>query len=196
MDESNKERMTNVPVSREARLPEGYDLETLCAIKGRWPKRELSQEELLDTYKSFYSSRNRSETLLVLQAFEERFGPDVRAVVDEIYYKLGKEAGIAEKAQCGSLLSKLVDMFARPHSYENEHLETSEERIVVKVLKCPFADLAKELGLENISRHICLPWHRGYSEVYGYTCQFSKLLLAGDDCCHQTWEKQPSPEDA
>ncbi len=184
----NKPKNEPKPV-REPRLPEGYDMETLCALKGQWPKREPSQDELQDTYKAFYSGGSRGESLLLLKTFQERFGPAVLEVLDDLYYRLGQESGVAEKALYGNLLNKMVDMFARPHCYENDHLETSEERIVVRVTKCPFANLAKEMGMEEIAQHICLPWHEAYAKEHGYKITFTGMLLTGDDCCYQTWEK-------
>lgn len=189
MNEVDNMNEKNKPANRAPRLPEGYDVETLCALKGQWPKREPSHEELLEIYKAYYSAGANGGSLLLLKAMEARFGAEVRDVMDALYYKLGAEQAEAEIGEWGCLFNKFMDMYTRPHSYQNDHIETSEERIEVRVTKCPFADLARELDLESISRHICLPWHQGYAKTHNYTIKFREMLLEGDECCWQVWEK-------
>ncbi len=157
-------------------------------MKGLWPKRELSHEELLETYKNHYSARSRTEYLLMLARFRKRYGEGICDLVEELNYEMGKQSGEAEKPRFGTLLNKVVDFSVRPYCYKIYHCETSRKRIVYRVLECPFADVVKELELEDIGVHICPPWHVGYAEVYGFSFTMPKFLLKGDDYCEQIWE--------
>ncbi len=182
MCETNRNRMP--------RLPEGIDMRSLCKMKGSWPTRELSQEELLDTYKTHYSFRHREESLRILEAFRRRYGVEIYDIVETLYVQRGREAGEAEMARYGSLLNMIVDLTVRPYCYHQFLTVENEDRLVLKVLRCPFADLVKEMGLEDLGRHICLPSHKSYAKACGYRVSFSKFLLAGDDCCLQVWKKE------
>jgi len=172
------------------RLPEGFGIGALCKMKDVWPKRELSQEELIETYKNHYSAASRRELIIVLGALVEKFGQQIYDVVEEINYKMGKEEGAVSKKHYKSLLNKIVDISVRPFCYEISHVETSDEKIVYKVLKCPFADQIKELKAEEIGKHICPRWHDGYAEGFGFRFSMPKFLLDGDDCCEQIWERK------
>ena len=191
MNADRENRLLRVPVGRKPRLPEGVTVEELCNIKGVWPRRELSQEELLDTYKAFFSSRFRAEALMVMDAFRKKYGDSVYEIIEKVYYEMGKAEGSGEKDVCGCLLNKMLDIYARPHSYVVDHLETTEERIEYRVLKCPLADVVKDMGLEEIAPHCCIPWHEGYAEAMGYRTKVSEFLLDGGDSCHWIWEKTP-----
>ncbi len=170
------------------RLPKGIDINNLCMMKGVWPKRELSQKELLETYKNHYSSRSRRETMLMLDAFKKKYGEDIYEVVKEVSYKMGKEAGEAEKRYYKSLLNKIVDISVRPYCYLIHHYETTPEKIAYKVLECSFANLLKEMELEEIGTYMCPPWHEAYAQAFGFRFSMPKSLLKGDDCCEQIWE--------
>ena len=171
------------------RLPKGMSIEDLCMMTGVWPKREPSQEELLETYKSHYSGASRSEAMLLLEAFRNKHGEDIWEVVEELYYQLGKKEGEAAKRDYGSLLNKVVDYSVRPHCYEIEHCQSSPERIVYKVLRCPFADVLKDVGLEEFGQHICPPAHEGWGEAFGMNFSMGKFLPAGDNWCEHIWEQ-------
>jgi len=189
MSGEKPKKMLRGPVSRGPRLPKGTTAEALCKLEGRWPKREPSHEELLDTYKAFFSSRFRAEALMVLDAFRKEYGDSIFAIVEQVYYEMGKAEGVAEKESYGSLLNKHLDIFVRPHCYVCEHLETSEARLDYRVLKCPFYDLVHEMGLDEIGRHMCLPWHKGYAEAMGYRVSLPEFFYDGDGCCREVWEK-------
>ena len=171
------------------RLPKGYDLEGLCGIKGTWPLRELSEEELLEAYKSHYNCGARKELLLLLDAFETRYGAEIFAIVEEIYSTMGKQDGEADLLRYGSLLEKLTDLIVRPHCVECDVSEATMGRIAYRVLKCPFADLAKTMKLEGIGSHICPAWHKAFGKAFGYRFSMPKFLLTGDECCEQIWER-------
>ncbi len=173
---------------REAK--KGMDIESLCKIVGSWPKRELSQEELLATYKAHYSFRGRKELFLVLEAMRKKYGQGVCEIIEELYYRMGTEDGQALKAKHGDLLRTTVDMSTRPYCYQIEHSQTSEDRIAYKVVKCPSADLMKEMGVEDIGACMCPAYHEAYAKAFGYRFSMPKFLLTGDDCCEQIWERQ------
>jgi len=189
MSEGKQKPLLRVPVSKEPRLPEGVTAEALCNTKGRWPKRVPCHEELLDTYKSFFSSRFRAETLMVLEVFRREYGDSTLEVMDKMYYDMGMAEGTAEKEHYGCLLNKLLDIYVRPYSYDIENIEATEQRSEYRILKCPFAEVVKEMGLEEIGRHLCVPWHDGYAEAMGYRVRFCEFLLDGGRCCHNVWEK-------
>jgi len=189
MAEEKKRTSFNSPDSL-FRLPEGFSIGTLCKMKGLWPKRELSQEELIETYKNHYSAAFRRELIIILGALVEKYGQEIYDVVEEINYKIGEEEGAAYKKHYKSLLNKMVDISVRPFCYEIFHVETSNEKIVYKVLKCPFANIIKEMNAEEIGKHICPRWHEGYAEAFGYRFRMPKFLLDGDDCCEQIWERK------
>ena len=158
------------------RLPEGIDFESLCMTKGRWPKRNLSEKELLDVYKQHYSSGSRRETLAILSAFKSKYGSEINEVIEDVSYKLGKEASEEEKTYYKNLLNKIVDLSVRPFCYEINHIETSSNRIVYKALKCPFAAIAKQMNCEEIAAYICPRWHEGFAEAFGYTFKMPQFL--------------------
>ena len=171
------------------RLPKGMTIEDMCMMKGTWPKRELSQEELLQTYKKHYSAGSRSEAMLILDVFRKKYGESIWEVVRELYHELGRKEGEAAKRDYGSLLNAVVDFSVRPHCYEIEHCQSSPERIVYKVLRCPFADLLKEMGFEEFGQHICPAAHKGWAEAFGFKFSMPRFLPAGDDCCEHIWEQ-------
>lgn len=191
MSGNQQKRLLCVPVSHQPRLPAGVTAEELCNTKGVWPKRELSHEELLDTYRAFFSSRFRAEALMLMDAFRKEYGDSVCEIIEKVYYEMGKAEGRAEKDVYGCLLNKMLDIYARPHSYVVEHLETTKERIEYRVLKCPLAEVVKDMGLEELGKHFCIPWHEGYAEAMGYRTKVSEFLLDGGDSCHWIWEKTP-----
>ncbi len=125
----------------------------------------------------------------MLAAFRRRYGDEILETVEQTYYEMGTSEGLAEKEQYGSLLNKLVDIYVRPYSYENEQLEMTEERMCYQTLRCPFADMVMDMGLEELGKHLCPPWHKGYGEFYGYRWSGPKLLFDGDNCCYHIWEK-------
>ncbi len=165
-------------------------IESLCRIVGNWPKREPSQEELLATYKGHYSFRGRKEVLLVLDAMRKKYGQEICKVIEQVYYRIGAEDGQALKVKHGSLLKTVADMSTRPYCYQIEHSQTSEDRIAYKVIKCPSADLMKEMGVEEIGASMCPAYHQAYAKAFGYRFSMPKFLLTGDDCCEQIWERQ------
>ena len=167
-----------------------HDIESLCNIVGSWPKREPSHEELLATYKAHYSYRGRKVLYLALEAMCKKYGESVYKVVEDLYYQLGAEDGEALKAKHGDLLRTTADMSTRPYCYEIEHSHTTEDRIEYKVVKCPSADLMKEMGLEKIGIAMCPGYHVAYAKAFGYRFSMPKFLLKGDDCCEQIWERE------
>ena len=183
MDSPNKKP------SNPCRLPEGIEVEDLCMMKGAWPKRELSAEELLETYKKHYSAGSRSEAMLVLDAFRKKYGESIWEVVKELYYELGKEEGEAAKRHYGSLLNAVIDFSVRPHCYEIEHCQSTPERIVYKIVRCRFADVLRKMGLEEVGQHTCPPAHKGWADAFGVNFSMPRFLLAGDDCCEHIWEQ-------
>lgn len=166
------------------------DIESLCRIVGSWPKRELSQEELLATYKGHYSFRGRKEVLLVLDAMRKKYGQGACKVIEQVYYRIGREDGQASKVKHGSLLKMVVDISTRPYCYQIEHCQTGEQRIAYRVVKCPFADLMREMGLEEIGISMCPAYHEAFAKVFGYRFSMPKFLLNGDDCCEHIWERE------
>lgn len=174
------------------KMPEGYDLETLCEMKGGWPLRDPSREELLATYKSHYSCGARSEVLLLLDAFRRRYGDAVFEVVEETLAKLGKKDGESDLISYGSLLEKLADIIVRPFCCEFDVSEATNKRIAYRVLKCPFAELARKMELEQIGGRMCPAWHKAYADAFGYRFTMPRFMLAGDDYCDQIWEHLPT----
>ena len=122
MDKQNKE-----PKSA-CRLPEGIEIKDLCAMKGIWPKRELSQEELLETYKTYYSYVSRREAMLLLNLFLKKYGQNAREAIEEFYYELGKEDGATEKQALGSLLNVVANYSVRPYCYQIHHYQTGPDK--------------------------------------------------------------------
>ena len=173
------------------RLPKGYDLKRLGSIRGAWPHRELSQEELLETYKSHYSAGARREVLLLLDAFKKRYGDGIFEVVEATFCAMGTQDGETDQLRYRGLLEKLTDLIVRPHCCEFDVSEATTERIAYRVLKCPFADLAKEMDLEQIGSRICPSWHKAYAKAFGYDFSMPRFLLSGDECCEQVWERRP-----
>ena len=92
-------------------------------------------------------------------------------------------------ARFGSLLAKIVDFSTRPYCYDIEHIETSEERVVYKVTKCPFAELARKMGCSELASHMCPRSHEAYAKAFGYAFSLKKFMLRGDECCLQIWRK-------
>ena len=86
-------------------------------------------------------------------------------------------------------MNKLLDIYVRPHSYVVEHLETTEDRVEYRVLRCPFAEVVKDMGLEEISKHSCVARHEGYAAAVGYRTKVCEFFFDGGDCCHWVWEK-------
>lgn len=159
-------------------------------MKGIWPKRELSEEELIETYKDHHSASSRKDLIVILKALEKKFGREIYEVVEEINYRIRLEYGKADREKYNSLLNKIVDISVRPFCYEISHIETSNERLVYKVLRCPFASLLKKINSDEIGKHICPPWHEGYAETFGFRFRIPKFLPGGDDCCEQIWERK------
>ena len=158
-------------------------------MEGIWPKRELGQEELLETYKNHYSGDSRREAMRLVGAFRKKFGASADEVIREVYAQAGKEEGASAKRDYGSLLNKVADYSVRPHCYKIHHHQSSEDRIAYKVLRCPLAEVLKDMGLEELGKHICLPYHPAFAKALGYKFTMPKFLLAGDDCCEHIWEK-------
>ena len=172
------------------RLPEGYDLKTLCQIKGRWPKREITEDELWATYKGIHSAGGRRETFTLLKTFQTKYGSEVFDVTEEAAYRSGKESGIADQNRYKTLLYKLADIWVRPHSYETEVDEVTPNRIVYRAVTCPFADLMKKMKTEELGSHYCPPWHVAFAKEFGYRFEMPEFLLTGGSCCRQIWERE------
>ena len=73
-------------------------MNNLCMMKGIWPKRELSQEELLETYKNHHGFRFRREYLLILDTFKKKYEEGIYKVAKEVSYKMGEKDGEAENS--------------------------------------------------------------------------------------------------
>lgn len=168
-------------------LPKNVDYKKLSATKGKWPKRDLSKKELLDVYKKHYSFGSKSEYLSLLMAFKTKYGSEINEIIEDVNYKLGKEAGKESKAYYKNLLNFIVDLSVRPFCYEIDHIETSGKRIVFKVLNCPFADMAKKMNCVELASHVCPRWHEGFAESFGYRFEMPQFALKGDSCCEQKW---------
>ncbi len=173
-------------------LPEGYELETLCKMKGAWPLRDPSSEELLETYKGYYGCGARAEVLLLLDAVGRRYGDGVFEVVEETLAKMGKQDGESDLVRYGSLLEKLADIIVRPFCCEFDVSEATNERIAFRVLKCPFAELVRKMSQEQIGSRMCPAWHKAYANAFGYRFTMPKFMLTGDDSCDQIWERLPT----
>jgi len=174
-------------------MPDGVDVATLCGMRGMWPKREPSYEELREVYKAYYSFGFRSEALRVLAAFHERCGDGVLEIVEALYEQMGRKDGESDRQRQGSLINKVIDISTRPlwaYNVSDEHPETSEDRIVLRITRCPFEDIARKLGLEALAGRMCLAWHKGYAATYGYDVHFPEFLLKGDETCLHVWAKK------
>ncbi len=178
------------------RLPEGVDMQTLCATKGVWPKRVPSRKELLELYKEHYSFGSIKEYMFILDAFRKEFGEEKTwQVADEFQEWLGVKFGKAEFVEFGGRYLNLeVDLFCRPYCYRIDHTETSDERIVFKVLQCPLADRVKEIGLVDLGVHRCPAWHETCARTQGYRFSMPEFLLDGGDCCEQIFDKAYEPD--
>lgn len=171
------------------RLPEGYSMEDLFKIKGVWPTRELSQQELMETYKDHFSFNIRREYYATVAALKERFGDEVYDVVEEISYKTGYECGKEQRKIKKTMANCLVDIAVRPFCYKIEQIENSKEKMVYRILECSTATIAKDMGLEELVSHICPKWHQGFADGFGAKFEMTEFLLDGDDCCKQIWEE-------
>ena len=172
------------------RLPKGFTAEELCKITGEWPKRELSRQELLETYKDHYSFSIREEYFATVAALAEKFGPGVYEVVEEVNYKLGYKYGKEQRQKCKTVFNCLADIIVRPYCYKSQVLKASEKKIVAKVFECPTATLAKKLGFEEAGKHLCPKWHQGFADGFGIKFEMREFLLDGGDCCYQTFEER------
>ena len=188
----NESRTSESSGQSACKLPEGYELGTLCKIEGAWPLRDPSREELLDTYKSYYGGGARSEVLLLLDALGKRYGDGVFEVAEETLAKTGRQDGESDLVRYGSLLEKLADIIVRPFCCEFDVTEATNERIAYRVLKCPFAEMTRKMGLEQIGSRMCPAWHKAYAEAFGYRFTMPRFMLAGDECCEQIWERLPT----
>ncbi len=171
------------------RLPKGYSLEDLFKITGKWPTRELTQEELIETYKEHFSFSIRKEPFETVGAMVEKFGEQAYEILEDVSYKIAYEHGKEQRKISKTLINYLTDIFVRPYCYEMEQIENSPKRSVFKVFNCPSATIAMELGLEDVIRHICPKWHQGFADGFGAKFEMPEFILDGD-CCLHIWEEK------
>jgi hypothetical protein len=146
-----------------------------------------TKEQLLELFKNL-TYDNLSEKAQTNNALVDKFGPEVIETVEE---EKGKRVRKAWANFANKQESKTLDLFISTVWEPNLDLfdctvtKKSENEVQMKVTRCIFAEIAKELGIEKWGfRLYCKDdphMVAGYNPKMEYKRE--KTLMEGDDCC-------------
>lgn len=120
-------------------------------------------------------------TVTIIEKFKELYGDKVIEVLKEYNSKDSLKRGQNISANSGNTLDDFLKIFGQGGNI----VSRSESEALIRSSGCLVAQVAKELGVENIM--YCL---HCYGDPYyakginpNISCKHNKTLMEGDDCC-------------
>lgn len=148
------------------------------------PISEENERILLDLLK--LKLRGAAElTVQLLQAMEERFGPEAREVV----YEMARNYAVAPRSETGEPETDLHAFCDRLEegcvgSHQWERIVDEPGRIGYRFTRCMWAEVFRELGEPTLGFVFCAsdePAVRAYNPQLGFSR--TQVLMAGDEIC-------------
>ncbi len=120
----------------------------------------------------------------------EQFGEEKgKEMLREIIWRYGCESGITARAKVEELgLPVIASNFNRGSDlpkwgWQADSVVCEDGEIRGRVTYCPFAQVWKEKGSEELGRFYCIVDEAKYDAYNGAQCRHMKNVLDGDDCC-------------
>lgn len=126
----------------------------------------------------------------LLKAFTEEFGQEkTLEVAGKVISRLAQEGGqkLVELVGGNQLsdMNKVTTLFGKSGALEIESVSNEEQKMEFNIVRCKYAEMYKDLGLENYG--FLLSCHRDSALFKGFNPNFkfsrTKTIMEGDDCC-------------
>ncbi len=143
-------------------------------------------DEMIDKIRGSWNNTSRLDTLL--DEWEEKFGPEVHDMVQEIIAEKIRELWtfIAEEEQSNTIEDLIHILWGSFRKAGGEFtVEETEDGVQIYCTLCPIAETYKEIGREEYGLLFHCITDPYIVEGFNPEIEFrrTKTLMGGDDCC-------------
>lgn len=124
----------------------------------------------------------------VIEALEERFGPEVREVLADTIREIAIEQGAALAAEHGSTSAAFMETLAfwrANDALEIEILRDDGRHLDFNVTRCRYAEMYHELGIPELGRILSCNRDEALIEGFNGDAELTReqTILGGAPCC-------------